>query len=304
MPKFSVVIPTFNQCNYLAKALKSVIDQSFEDFEIIVIDNYSSDKTSDVVKSFDNSKIIYEKFNNKGIIGASRNLGINKAKGEWIAFLDSDDWWHKNKLEVISKCIDANKNTSVFCSNEKMEILNKDVKKLLIWGPYTKDFYKNLLLRGNCVSTSASVVKKNFLDFNKISFSEDFNIVTAEDYDFFLKIALANGKFHFINEVLGVHLVHEKSMSSNYFYHRKSVLTVIDKHLSNNYKNLISKQILKLRSIFSLLVLDLKFYLAKKNYIKSFVLSFFLFLFYPDRCIEFLLKKKKTSNLTKKYFTQ
>ena len=146
-------------------------------------------------------------------------------------------------------------------------------------------------------------MKKSFLDSNKIFFSEDLNIITAEDYDFFLKIALTNGKFHFINEVLGTHLIHEKSMSSNYLSHRKSVLNVIDNHLSNYYKSFIIKKIFKFRSLFSILVSDLKFYWIKKNYAKTILLFAFLFSCYPDRCIELMIKRKKLSRMSKNYFS-
>ena len=73
---FSVIIPTYNQANLLKKAISSVMKQSFENFELIIIDNYSNDESGKVVESFDTSKIIYKKIHNNGIIGKSRNEGI------------------------------------------------------------------------------------------------------------------------------------------------------------------------------------------------------------------------------------
>jgi len=93
-PFFSIVIPTYNQGNLLSKCLESVLFQSFRDFEIIVIDNNSTDTTNKIIKKF-KKKIIYKKIRNKGVIAKSRNLGIRIAKGKWIAFLDSDDIWKK-----------------------------------------------------------------------------------------------------------------------------------------------------------------------------------------------------------------
>ena len=99
-PFFSVIIPTFNQSNFLSRALDSVVNQNFNNFEIIVIDNFSSDNTKKIVKSF-KKKIIYKRIENKGIIAKSRNVGIQISKGKWLAFLDSDDLWSKNKLQEI-----------------------------------------------------------------------------------------------------------------------------------------------------------------------------------------------------------
>ena len=167
---FSIVIPTYNQCDYLEIAINSVLDQK-ENYEIIIIDNYSTDGTERLVKSFNNKNIKYLKIKNEGVIGISRNLGINNANGSWIAFLDSDDFWFKDKLETVEKFIKANPSFDVITNDE--EIIYEGSKNKTVWkyGPFTKNFYKKLLLDGNCISTSASVVKKSFLDQHNIFFS-------------------------------------------------------------------------------------------------------------------------------------
>ena len=92
-PFVSVVIPTYNHAKFLGKALESVIYQTYRNWEVIVIDNKSTDGTRQVIENYKDPRIQYFKISNDGIIAKSRNLGINVAKGEWIAFLDSDDWW-------------------------------------------------------------------------------------------------------------------------------------------------------------------------------------------------------------------
>ena len=129
MPFFSVVIPTFNQSNFLDNAIKSVLDQSFEDFEIIIIDNFSTDETKKIVEKNNSQKIIYKRFNNGGVIGASRNLGIETSRGEWIAFLDSDDRWYKERLKILFNEIKSNKNFDVFCTNEQIINISNKAKK-------------------------------------------------------------------------------------------------------------------------------------------------------------------------------
>ena len=108
LPLVSIIIPTYNHANFLGKALRSLLDQTFKNWEALVIDNQSSDGTNKIIKKFKDSRIKYFKISNKGIIAKSRNLGIKASKGKWIAFLDSDDWWTKNKLEVCVKNISRN----------------------------------------------------------------------------------------------------------------------------------------------------------------------------------------------------
>ena len=94
----SVIIPTFNRASLLKKAIESVLSQTYKDFELIVIDDGSSDETPSLISSYASS-IKYIKQNNKGPAGA-RNVGIKNSSGEFVAFLDSDDWWDKEKLQI------------------------------------------------------------------------------------------------------------------------------------------------------------------------------------------------------------
>src|SRR5687767_4383972 len=93
-PLVSVIIPTYNHAPFLREALESLIAQDFRDWEALVVNNYSTDDTLEVVRSFDDRRIRVENFRNNGVIGASRNLGIRLSRGKYIAFLDSDDKWY------------------------------------------------------------------------------------------------------------------------------------------------------------------------------------------------------------------
>jgi len=166
-PFFSVIIPTFNRCDLLKRAVKSVISQKFKSFEIIIVDNYSKDKTQKIIKEFKKKNIIYKKIRNKGIISKSRNKGIEISKGKWIAFLDSDDTWHEDKLEKIYKII-KRKNIDVICNDEWAIKKGSEEKNIWGYGPYKKDFYRYLLESENCLSLSASAVKKEFFNFNSL----------------------------------------------------------------------------------------------------------------------------------------
>ncbi len=106
MPKVSVIIPTYNRAHFIAEAIQSVLDQTFTDFEIIVVDDGSTDNTKNVVDGFKDPRIKYIYQENRGVANA-RNTSIKASSGEHIAFLDSDDMWLPENLELKVKLLDA-----------------------------------------------------------------------------------------------------------------------------------------------------------------------------------------------------
>ena len=133
---FSIILPTFNRGNKISKAIDSVINQSYKNWELIVIDNNSSDHTEKIVSSYNMDKISFYKYNNDGIIAKSRNYGIHKSKGEYICFLDSDDWWDEFKLFYVYKEVIKD---SLFIYHDHF-VLNDSriIKKENNWKKYEK----------------------------------------------------------------------------------------------------------------------------------------------------------------------
>ena len=105
-PLVSVIIPNYNKEEFLSSCIQSVLNQTYKNFEIIIIDNFSSDKSFDVAKNFIDPRINLFQFQNNGIIAASRNFGIKKSNGKYLAFLDSDDLWMKDKLSKSVKVLE------------------------------------------------------------------------------------------------------------------------------------------------------------------------------------------------------
>jgi glycosyltransferase involved in cell wall biosynthesis len=211
-PLVSVIIPTYNQAALLQKALQSVINQTCSDWEAIVIDNNSTDETKVVVESIHDERIRYVAFSNNGIIAASRNHGIRLATGDIVAFLDSDDLWYPSKL---STSLDSIKNgADAVCHGlwiRKDGILDNKL------GPehLSEKIFETLLYKGNSgIATSAVMVKKECFDRFGV-FSEDPTIVTAEDYELWLRLAKRGIRWGFIPEVLGEYTVHGKNASGN-----------------------------------------------------------------------------------------
>jgi glycosyltransferase involved in cell wall biosynthesis len=208
----SVIIPTFNQAELLQKALQSVINQTFQGWEAIVIDNYSQDNTKEIVESMEDGRIRYVLFSNQGIIAASRNLGINLANGNYIAFLDSDDLWYPSKLSTCLKYFKQGADAA--CHGtwiRKDRVLGK---KFIPSKPY-HNLYETLLFKGNStITTSTVIIKKQCLKKFGV-FSEHPAMVTAEDYDLWLRLAKNNVRWIIIPEILGEYTVHGKNASNN-----------------------------------------------------------------------------------------
>ena len=180
--KISVIIPTFNRKKTIGRAIQSVKNQSLSPFEILIIDDGSKDGTEEWVKEkFQNIKYIYQ--NNQGVSSA-RNIGIENAYGDWVAFLDSDDEWLPNKLNEQVKAIGLNPEMKFFHTNEiwiRNGIRVNQMKKHKKYGGYI--FEKCLDI---CrVSPSSVLIQKEV--FNDIGIFDE-SLRVCEDYDLWLRI--------------------------------------------------------------------------------------------------------------------
>jgi len=215
-PLFSVVIPSYNREEIIKKAIDSVLSQSFQNFEIIVIDNGSTDSTKQIVESYASSKIKYFFQKGSGSPASPRNAGIRKSSAEWICFLDSDDYWLPNKLEVLNREINTSKNADVFYHYEKMFDYNIGKETILSHKRSLNNMYQDMLENGNQLSTSATTIRKSFLTSHQLYFNESHDFDIVEDYDLWLRIANKEAYFVLIKEVLGVYVVNGQNLISNW----------------------------------------------------------------------------------------
>ena len=231
-PLISIVIPTYNHADFLKRALTSIIKQNYEDWEVIIIDNHSNDHTEEVVYSFENPKIRFFKIHNNGVIGLSRNYGIDKASGKWIAFMDSDDIWYPSRLSVCSEFYGEDKyKIDVISTNELMVFSGINKQKVLRHGPASENMYRDMLLYGNRLSPSATIVSKSFLTKNNLKFSEAIELATVEDYDFWLQLALNKASFLFLPSVQGEYTIHGKNESNQIDKHVKALEFLLKNHV-------------------------------------------------------------------------
>lgn len=195
-------MPTYNREYEIKIAINSVINQSYKNWELIIVDNYSDDKTEELIKSFNNKKIFYYKIKNNGIIAKSRNYGIRKSKGKIISFLDSDDWWKFNKLELAMQYIN---NGYEFTYHRKYVVKSRHTNynfiKTFAYSSSGSMFY-NLLQKGNCIPNSSVTLHKYLLE-NINGFDESPEVAGSEDFDGWLRISKISNNFVNIPKTLG-----------------------------------------------------------------------------------------------------
>lgn len=227
-PQVSIIIPTYNHARFLTKALDSVIGQTYADWEAVVINNFSQDNTIELVEGYRDSRIRIVNFANHGVIAASRNQGISLTRASYIAFLDSDDFWYPEKLEkCLSKLAEG---YDVVCHAEKW-VGPGGCSREILYGPESRAAYASLLFEGNCLSTSAVVVRRSLVE-EVGGFSKTPEFITAEDYEFWLKLARTGARIGFVNKVLGEYLIHDGNQSGAVLRNMEAVRAVIRHHFS------------------------------------------------------------------------
>lgn len=225
-PSLSIVIPTYNHAHFLRTALDSIRAQTFGDWEAIVVNNFSEDDTICVVQSYDDSRIRLLNFVNHGIIAAARNHGLSLTQAPFIAFLDSDDYWYPEKLQ---RCMDKLAQGYDMVCHAEVWVGPGKRRRTVHYGPEARATYQSLLLDGNCISTSAVVVRREWLEHSG-GFSVQPEFVTAEDYELWLKLARDGAKIGFVDEVLGEYLIHEGNQSRAALRNMQAVMAVFEHH--------------------------------------------------------------------------
>lgn len=208
----SVVIPTYNRAADLRRALISIRSQTRQDWEAVIVDNHSTDDTDRVIASFNDSRLRLLKIHNEGVIAKSRNLGIVEAAGEYIAFLDSDDWWTADKLQRSLQVLqgadmvyhDLYLVRSAGQSTHWRKVRTRSLRR---------PAYDDLLTGGNAITTSSVVVRRDLMR-SIDGFSEDPMLVSWEDYDAWLRLSKLTERFVKVDGVHGYYWVGGGNMTS------------------------------------------------------------------------------------------
>ena len=218
-PQVSVIIPAYNAEEFIEETILSVLKQTYQNFEIIVIDDASEDSTRSIVKKLSSKekRIKLYEIPHVGKPAVLRNIGVQKSEGEFIAFLDSDDIWQKEKLEEQIKLLKTDPLLSLVYSasktfgevhlfSSKYEILPLPFKAAI-----TK---KDLIMKGNSVTCSTVIAKKELL-LKTGGFDESNSLAFVEDYDLWIKLS-DYGPLGFIPRIHTFYRIHPTQSSKTW----------------------------------------------------------------------------------------
>ncbi|QIA06719.1 glycosyltransferase family 2 protein [Draconibacterium halophilum] len=232
----SVIIPTYNRAEFIEYSICSVLNQTYSNLELIVVDDCSTDNTEEIVNGIEDDRLRYIKLDKNSGACYARNFGIKNANYDLIAFHDSDDLWYADKLEKQVKLLDQLPADygMVFCS------LKRDYGNAAIVPPLNStktsgEIFKNLL-NGNFISTQTMLCRKSI--FSKIGYFDN-NLPAFQDWDLVIRIA-KKYKIKHLRECLVEVRISDDSISLNHAKRLDAFQQIIEK-----YKNEIPKQILK-----------------------------------------------------------
>jgi glycosyltransferase involved in cell wall biosynthesis len=208
MPKISVLMNCFNGQKYLEETIQSVFNQTFNDWEIIFIDNCSTDNSANIAKSYGN-KIQYFKTDKNIPLGAARNFGLEKCKGEFIAFLDTDDIWFPTILEELLNTIESGEYGLVYAGqieiNSNGEVIGETIPV------YKKgNIFKELLLQFD-IPIVTTMIKKSILLENNLNF--DMNVSASEEYCLFMQLSV-NNQYIVVPKALVKYRIHSDALTN------------------------------------------------------------------------------------------
>lgn len=201
-PFFSVIIPTYNRSQFISKAIYSILDQEFSDYEIIVVDDGSSDNTEEVITSIRNERLRYFKKEN-GERAAARNYGAKLSSSRYVNFLDSDDFAYPSHLKVAHEFIIKNDNVEIFHLGYDV----RDEQGKLLRSETSIQNINRQIAFGNILSCNGVFIRRDILLENQ--FNEDRALSSLEDWELWIRMS---ARFHFFNsnQVTSAIVLHEK----------------------------------------------------------------------------------------------
>jgi glycosyltransferase involved in cell wall biosynthesis len=210
MPGVSVIMPTCNRAALVTRAIRSVLSQSFEDLELIIVDDGSTDNTGSVVGQIDDPRIRYFRHSERQGGSQARNTGIMNSAGGYVAFIDDDDAWHPKKLALQVDAIRETGADLIYTGCNYVDASTGNIIKKRI--PTDKGDLHAKLLMANCVGpTSTTIMTREILD--KIGLF-DPSLPSCQDWDLWIRISRA-GQIHYIREALATIHVHPDRISSD-----------------------------------------------------------------------------------------
>lgn len=218
----TIVTPSYNSKDYIVETIDSVLNQSYQNYEMLIIDDCSNDGSYEIVSDYikkDNRFKVYRLESNSGCPAVPRNFALKIAKGDYIAFLDSDDIWHKDKLEIQIKYMSQN---NCFFSASEIKIfrnideINKAINSEINFNLLESEeiFHKKLIFK-NIIPNSSVIIKRDLI--NKLRFNVDLRYKAIEDYHMWLRILEKGTKCCKLSSQLLFYRIAETSISKSKF---------------------------------------------------------------------------------------
>lgn len=243
MPFISVLIPLYNKENFVEKTIQSALDQTYQDFEVVVINDGSTDKSLEIVKSFKDKRIKIFNQDNQGVAKA-RNNGVNNSQGEWVAFLDADDVWLPNHLSELRKCIHKLPKAKLVSTAYKINLQPAFIKTPTYskapsnYIDYIQDYLEYCYVDSLFWTSSICVNKEKFIEIGGF----DNNLKTGEDLDFMIRFSQKYDLgFNPIYTITYNRKTENNLSDSHTLYEKKKY---IDKHQSEEDQDQILKKYL------------------------------------------------------------
>lgn len=204
----SIIVPVYNAENFLEDTINSVLNQTYSNWELILVNDASKDNSKKIIEKYLNDKIKLIDMKQNGGVSKARNKGVDSAKGDYIAFLDADDLWEKEKLEKQIEIIEKDSNIGLIFTGTRYIDENSNNYNYVLEVPETISYKE--LLKQNIISCSSVLVKKEHVMKYKMQ-----NDGMHEDFAVWLQILKEGIKVVGINEPLLIYRISRNSKSSN-----------------------------------------------------------------------------------------
>ena len=249
----SIIMNCHNGEKYLKESLKSIINQTYKDWELIFFDNASSDQSKKILKEFNDERIKYFKSDNFINLYEARNLAVKKTNGDYISFLDTDDMWAKDKLEKQINFIKKNSNYKILYSN--YYVLKNNEKKIMYKNELPSGFITQKLLDFYGIGINTVFLDKSI--FEQYNFKKDLNIIG--DFDFFIQ---TSKKFQigYISDPLTFYRIHENSFTKKNY---KMYINELSNWIRENEKILLKNNYSLKKQKFYVIKLKIKSFLER-----------------------------------------
>lgn len=246
----SVIIPTFNRCTPLKNAIESVFAQTFQNFEIIVVNDGSTDQTSKYLSTLEESRFRYFEFETNRGGNYARNEGIKHANGAYIAFLDDDDYWEPTKLEEQIHLIQEH-NVDLCYTGFNLYTHNKKFIKYVFNRPRYESLYKSIMDDNFFGGTSSILVKKKLVEEAGCF---DHNLPALQDYDLFIRLIKKDCKIKGIDKPLVKYYIVDvtRSISCSFKHYKAAAIYLFNKYRDAQYSSLLKRRlkIIEIKRVF------------------------------------------------------